>query len=405
MSRTRTVRLTQRELNRYRKEVDTAADSAGSYVLDAMEAFLHVYPDADTAAMRNLVIEILQTSLPNFCDAAATLSADLFDEIAESLGIDVETQLYDTIDYDKVEQKVRYFAKFLNDGDTERFKREVTDVTRYYVKRSAFENMRENCKGQKIKWARVPSGFETCSFCFMLASRGFVYGSEKLAKIAQRTGDTYHTNCDCIIIPGFEDEYGNPRVKIDGYDPEAMYQNWLKCAETVSVDTSDGVRKWTEDDVKAVMKEVATRDWHWLYTGETPVIKFKPASLEESVSKRPHELETAKRLSENGIKSVFVVDTRKWRDESGQEYSVGLPDLDGGIELKALLKAEGKGAVDGALRDAGRKEGVEICVIDNSWKKLDDDVVRKEIEDRMLRRHIRECLLIRSDGVMIRIKK
>lgn len=275
--RTPLVRLTQRELNRYRVEVDSAADAAGDYIMDVMDAFFRVYPDADTAAARNLVIEALQLSLPNFCDAAATLSADLFDEIAEALGVDVETQLYDTIDYDKVEQKVRYFAKFLNEGDSERFKQEVADVTRYYVKRSAFDNMRENCKGQEIKWARVPTGFETCAFCFMLASRGFVYGNERIAGKDR----PYHPNCDCIIIPGFEDENGNPRVKIDGYDPQAMYENWCKCAETVGIDTGDGLTKLSEADVKAIQKEVETRDWHWLYTGEEPKIDYSRSPRSE----------------------------------------------------------------------------------------------------------------------------
>lgn len=391
------MRITQRTLSNYRKEVDAQAELAGSYVESAIDAFYRTYPNADTAFARHTTIEIMKTALPNFCDSAGTLSADFFDEITEALGIKAESKLYETTDYTLIDQKVRYFAKFLNDGNTSRFKKEVNDVTRYFVKRSAYENMVKNCEGNQLRYARVPSGFETCAFCFMLASRGFVYTSERKAG----EGHKYHRNCDCIVIPGAADADGNPRVTIDGYDPQKMYENWQKCAKTIGANptsTSDAVRK-------EIMREVETRDWHWLYTGEAPAISFKPASLEDVVATRPHELDTAKMLSENGIRCEFVVDTRKWCDENGQEYSIGLPDLSGGIELKALLKAQGKGAVDGALRDAGGKEGLKICVIDNSWKRLDDDVVQTEIEDRMLRRHVRECLLIRSDGAMIRIKK
>lgn len=327
--------------------------------------------------MRNFVIEILQTSLPNFCDAAAILSADLFDEIAEALGVDVETNLFDTIDYDKVEQKVRYFAKFLNDGDAEKFKQEVANVTRYYVKRSAFDNMRENCKGQAIKWARVPTGFETCAFCFMLASRGFVYGNEKLAGKDR----LYHQNCDCIIIPGFEDENGNPRVKIDGYDPETMYENWCKCAKTVGIDTGDGLTKLSEADVKAIQKEVETRDWHWLYTGEKPKLKFQNSALrKEIMSERAHEVGTASILARNGVHAKLVVDHEYYFDEkTGEKKTKGLADLANGFELKTLGVDKDKGAstyntINGYIKQSSKKKrNMKAIVFDNSRNDYMDD--------------------------------
>ena len=384
------MRLTQAELNRYRKEVDIAADSAGSYVLDAMEAFLRVYPDADTAAMRNFVIELLQVSLPNFCDAAATLSADLFDELAETLGEDVETKLYDTIDYDKVEQKVRYFAKFLNEGDSERFKQEVADVTRYYVKRSAFDNMRENCKGQKVKWARVPTGFETCPFCFMLASRGFVYGNEKKAIVDHKTGDKYHVHCDCIAIPGFEDEDGNPRVKIDGYDPQVMYENWCECAKTVGIDPQRKKTAWTDDERKAVMKEVETRDWHWLYTGKKHGVAYASESLKlEKMVKYPHEIKTAEKLNEFGITCNFV------RDEipeivNGKKTgnNISYADFGSGFELKTTKEASSYNTINGHLKNASKKRNAKYVVFDNRGNKnmSDEQLIKWLNESRTFRR-------------------
>lgn len=41
------------------------------------------------------------------------------------------------------------------------------------------------------KWARVPSGTETCQFCLMLASRGFAYTSEKSA--SEKAGEATTT--------------------------------------------------------------------------------------------------------------------------------------------------------------------------------------------------------------------
>lgn len=50
-----------------------------------------------------------------------------------------------------------------------------------------------------LGWARVPTGRETCAFCWMLASRGPVYGT------AESAGDmtTWHDRCDCQTVPVF----------------------------------------------------------------------------------------------------------------------------------------------------------------------------------------------------------
>ena len=59
-------------------------------------------------------------------------------------------------------------------------------------------------------------GSETCSFCIMLASRGFVYHSESTASHA-------HANCDCRITPSWDK---SPTAQ--GYDPDAYYDEWVK---------------------------------------------------------------------------------------------------------------------------------------------------------------------------------
>lgn len=74
------------------------------------------------------------------------------------------------------------------------------------------------------------------------------------------------------------------RTKIDGYDPETMYENWKSCKETIGGDRK--LRKaWDELPVskqkdcigrhgdkttarnkwiqRQIMNEVETRDWHW----------------------------------------------------------------------------------------------------------------------------------------------
>ena len=69
----------------------------------------------------------------------------------------------------------------------------------------------------KPRWARIPRGLKTCAFCYMLASRGFVYHDEE--KAGGRMHD-YHPHCDCQVIPSWGEQ------TIRGYDPAKMRENW-----------------------------------------------------------------------------------------------------------------------------------------------------------------------------------
>lgn len=99
---------------------------------------------------------------------------------------------------------------------------ELSTKTDLWVKRSARNTVYHTARNDKaaVRFARVPSGSETCAFCLMLASRGFVYTSAKSAGQFNR----YHHDCDCVITPMF---VGNKVPKIAGYEPDALYREYL----------------------------------------------------------------------------------------------------------------------------------------------------------------------------------
>ena len=66
------------------------------------------------------------------------------------------------------------------------------------------------------RFARVPSGGETCKFCLMLAGRGFVYHSKKTAGEFGH----YHDNCDCRIVASWDKD------GVEGYDPMSYHREW-----------------------------------------------------------------------------------------------------------------------------------------------------------------------------------
>lgn len=92
----------------------------------------------------------------------------------------------------------------------------------------------------KPRWARVPSGKETCGFCLTMASRGFVYTSEHTAG----RGTKYHGRCDCVPTPEWSDD---PRIA--GYDPDAMYEMYLEARREAGVDDLAGAGTTKNDDL------------------------------------------------------------------------------------------------------------------------------------------------------------
>lgn len=92
----------------------------------------------------------------------------------------------------------------------------------------------------KPRWARVPSGKETCAFCLTMASRGFVYTSEHAAG----RGNKYHGRCDCVPTPEWSDD---PRI--EGYDPAAMYEMYLEARREAGVTELTGSGTSGADDL------------------------------------------------------------------------------------------------------------------------------------------------------------
>lgn len=95
---------------------------------------------------------------------------------------------------------------------------------------------------KKCGYARVPVG-ETCAFCIMLASQGFVYRSEQTALFRQ-DGNKYHRGCDCQAVP-FSDAKNIP-----GYgDTLDKYNRMYRDADNMrrSADKPEALQKRIDD--------------------------------------------------------------------------------------------------------------------------------------------------------------
>lgn len=114
------------------------------------------------------------------------------------------------------------------------FTKGVLDRLDYEAKRAAGSTQFKNGFRDPLhpRFARVPTGPETCPFCTMLASRGFVYWSEETAGKL----DHYHPHCDCRIVASFDSfevitGAGAKRrlslTTIEGYDPDEYFERYI----------------------------------------------------------------------------------------------------------------------------------------------------------------------------------
>ena len=191
---------------------DTARESLS-------KALMQLNYDADIADIRNAVIAVMQTACGASTDLSARLAADFYDGLRLQFGIDDGYQA--EVDSGRIPEAtdgaVRAFVQDLvDDKPIEQFVGKCVDRLDYETRKAANECIATNAKNdpKKPRWARVPTGAETCQFCIMLASRGFVYHSEETASHA-------HAHCDCRVIPSWDK---SPTAQ--GYDPDLYYDMW-----------------------------------------------------------------------------------------------------------------------------------------------------------------------------------
>ena len=210
------MRIPRSYVENYSKALNVVSDKARAALVDALSKIDY---SADVADVRNAVIAIMQPACGASSTMAARLAADFYDGLRARFGID--DGFVAEVDSQRVpeatEGAVRAFAQDLvDDKPTEQFIGKCADRIDYETRKAANECIAYNAKNdpKKPRWARIPTGAETCQFCIMLASRGFVYHSEETASHA-------HAHCDCRIVPSWDK---SPAAQ--GYDPDRYYDMW-----------------------------------------------------------------------------------------------------------------------------------------------------------------------------------
>lgn len=223
-------------------------------VQSLVRKWLKAHPEWEAADLRNAVIEITKSAVGEYGEAASSLACDLYDMCMGHAF--APAQMWKGDNGRKIERAVRYQLDKALKGDVDGFVDAVGEIAHNYVRNAVNETVRQNVERDRmgkilggvgggmdlpsryltgnqtqrgprsprksrsleygdVAYARVATGARTCTYCMMLASRGFAYHSKSTAE----QGD--HRNCDCLIVPGRHGMDG-----IEGIDFSSQYDCW-----------------------------------------------------------------------------------------------------------------------------------------------------------------------------------
>ena len=211
------MKLPRNVLDAYNRAIKQQGDNAEAATRKALNVWLESHPGASIAQIREVAIAIMMEFGTAFGQAAGDAAYALRSIAAEAAGVEIDPDDYAYVpDEEYVRKTAKYQIGKLIEGDRLAFVAAVADGSRYFAERGANDTMAHFAKVDRdyARFARVPTGATTCSYCLMLASRGFVYRSEAKALNAN------HRHCDCRIVEGFDG------MEVEGYDPDLYYDMW-----------------------------------------------------------------------------------------------------------------------------------------------------------------------------------
>ena len=212
------------EFAAYNREVAKIGDRAAADVESSVLSWCRSHEGATVAEKREAAKLIMEGFVQGYDDVAAELAAQWYDHRAEQGGVALDQAVtMTTYRTDTVDAVARSQAKKLAKGGDAAFARACGEFARDDAFRSLNETISANVgrdKEKGVRFARVPTGFETCTFCLMLASRGAVYHTRKTAGEFKH----FHRRCDCKIVPGFEDD---PDAElVEGVRPKELRERY-----------------------------------------------------------------------------------------------------------------------------------------------------------------------------------
>lgn len=224
------------EFAAYNREVARIGDRAAADVESSVLAWCRSHEGATVAEKREAAKLIMEGFVQGYDDVAAEFAAQWYDRRAEQGGARLDQAVtMTTYRPDSVDAVARYQARKLAKGGDAAFAKACGEFARDDAFKSLNETISANVgrdKEKGVRFARVPTGFETCTFCLMLASRGAVYHTRKTAGEFKH----FHRRCDCKVVPSFEDDADAELV--EGVRPKELRERYRAIKQ---IDSMEGL--------------------------------------------------------------------------------------------------------------------------------------------------------------------
>ena len=358
-----------------------------------LEAYLGKYPGAAVDKCRDFALEAVERAVEIYGDASASAAAEYYDSIMAATANKVKPALLRAdVDEHALERMVRYQAGKLVRGDRVGFARECAAAASDATKMAANRTMLENAKrdgNHGVRFARVPTGTETCTFCRMLASRGFVYKTDKAAGRFSH----FHRNCDCRIVAS-SDPTG-----LEGYDPDRELELW---------------RAFEEIDANASLTSAEKRAAKRAALGipGPPVEYEKPReafdrerggrydlAAHEALRSAGHEVVVRKEDAPEGFSNIDLL-------LDGRLCELKSPTSDaGGINGLRFIERNIRKAVRQFEKVEGGRVKPSIVVLNCEKVPVSREDAMRRVRLEMSRHDIDRVILITRDGLIDDIKK
>ena len=405
------------EFAAYNREVARIGDRAASDVESSVLAWCRSHEDATVAEKREAAKLIMEGFVQGYDDVAAEFAAQWYDHRAEQGGARLDQAVtMTTYRPDSVDAVARYQARKLAKGGDAEFAKACGEFARNDAFRSLNETISANVgrdKDKGVRFARVPTGFETCTFCLMLASRGVVYHTRKSAGEFKH----FHRNCDCKIVPGFGDD---PDAElVEGVRPKELHKLYKQFRE---IDETEGLSAAEKDVIKrkelnlAAVRSDPSTDYR---ADNLDLSALTPGEVKKMQKKNPLEWESYAQLSRVGYKQRLLheqgnaaanIDISLLMD--GEWHYWDMKTIEGGLSAlrKRMSECYSKwerlsepGATLPAGIDFDDLDNPRV-VVDNRYSKIADADAEKQIVESMRylsakgRFGFSEAMLILKDG-------
>ncbi len=287
------------EWRAYNEGVRAVSQGAEDEVVRRLLAWRELNPAATAAECREATKLVFGEVVQSYDSVASSFAAEWYDYRAEQAGARLRQAVTSTVYSPKTADEVaRYRAKKLAKGDFEGFARACGEYAANDALRSLNATIMANAKRDRregVRFARVPTGWETCTFCLMLASRGAVYHTRQTAGEFKH----FHRRCDCKVVPGFEDD---PMAElVEGYRPRELYDRWK------AFDQIDSWKWLSVADRNEIKSRVLIADASLFKARKLGMVGYaKPRSLLEE-----HERAGIDYLSFNGFDVEVIMEDPK----------------------------------------------------------------------------------------------